>query len=445
MARPPAGINRLRSDALLDRLSRLHPRLIDLSLDRVRRLLDRLGNPEKRLPPVVHVAGTNGKGSVLAFLRAILEAHGRTVHVYTSPHLVHFRERIVVAGREIAEPALRRLLEACENANAGEPITFFEITTAAAFLAFASEPADAVLLETGLGGRLDATNVVDRPLATALTPISLDHQAYLGASLAEIAREKAGILKSGVVCISAAQPEEAAAVIRERAAETGAELLQHGVDWSVRPSRDGFVYVRCGEELRLPPPALAGAFQCDNAGLAIACAERVLGRQQRIALLRRGIGEARWPGRLQRIDRGTLAGLLPDGWELWVDGAHNPAAAAVLAETVRGWRPHPVHLLFGMLDSKDAAGFLAPLAPWISGFATLAIPGEANSLTAEAAAAFGRSCGLQGEPVDGIRDGIRKLAGLGPGPARILVAGSLYLVGAVLAANDPATGDAALP
>jgi dihydrofolate synthase/folylpolyglutamate synthase len=443
--RPAARIFRLRSDTLVARLNRFHPRVIDLSLDRVRRLLDRLGNPQRRLPPVVHVAGTNGKGSTVAFLRAILEAHRRIVHVYTSPHLVRFQERIVVAGREIGETELRRALQTCEDANAGAPITFFEITTAAAFLAFAENPADAVLLETGLGGRLDATNVIDGPLLTVLTPISLDHQAFLGASLAEIAGEKAGILKPGVACVAAAQPAEARAVIGERARAIGAEMVWQGVDWSVRPCPQGFVYVRGGSELRLPPPALAGAFQRDNAGLAVASAERVLGREIQAAAVRRGIGRARWPGRLQRLERGTLVGLLPKGWELWVDGAHNPAAAAVLAEELREWQERPVHMVFAMLRSKDAGGFLAPLAPWIDGFVTLAIPGEDNSLTAEEGAALGRTHGLQGEPAVGIGDGIRRLAGRGSGPARILVTGSLYLVGAVLAENDAAGGGGATP
>jgi dihydrofolate synthase/folylpolyglutamate synthase len=425
------------SGPVLDRLSSLHPRIIDLSLGRIERLLDRLGRPQEGLPTVVHVAGTNGKGSVIAFLRAIFESADLRVHAYTSPHLVHFSERIIVAGEEIADAQLAAVLGECEKANAGAPITFFEITTAAALLAFARAPADVMLLETGLGGRLDATNVVRAPALTVITPISLDHQAYLGETLDAIAGEKAGIIKRRVACVSAAQPRQATRVIRERASLLGAPLLEEGRDWSAEAAGAAMLFRENGEELSLPEPALTGAHQIQNAGIAIACCRRAkLAPAVDIEAIRLGLRRVAWPGRLQYLQSGRLARLLPAGWELWLDGGHNPGAAAVLARHFAGWRDRPLHLVFGMLKSKDADAFLVMLAPFVGHLATVAVPGQA-SLAASDAAAIAARHGCSAIAAADVADALRVLADRGKAPARVLICGSLYLAGAVLAENGP--------
>lgn len=392
------------------------------------------------MAPVIHVAGTNGKGSTVAFLKALLEALGFVVHVYTSPHLVRFNERIVVAGREIDDGPLCSVLDECEAANAGAPITFFEVTTAAAFLAFARTPADFTLLETGLGGRLDATNVIDRPLMTALTPISLDHQAFLGETIAEIAGEKAGILKAGVPCVSVQQPAAAAAVIASRAAEVGAPLICEGEAWSAKPESGGWRFegrppMLPQTLLRLPPPSLPGAHQIVNAGLALACLYRLPGLTIDTSAIARGLALALWPARLQRLVAGRLVDLLPAGWELWLDGGHNPGAAQALARCAEGWQDRPLVLVFGMLKTKDKAGFLTPLAGLAQRALTVAIPGEAASLDAETAAAAARSVGLPAEACKSVTDALTRAAASGEKSARVLICGSLYLAGAVLAEN----------
>src|SRR3954470_2330611 len=352
----------LSSDRVLSRLMQLHPKKIDLSLGRIEHLLDALGNPQERLPPAIHVAGTNGKGSTVATLRACLEAAGCRVHVYTSPHLVRFHERIRLAGELIEEEALLAFLEECEQANRGEPITFFEITTAAAFLAFSRTPADIVLLETGLGGRLDATNVLRRPAATAITPISLDHQAFLGDTVAAIAGEKAGILKPGAPAIIGPQPAEAEAVIERRAAAVDAPLFRWRREWHCEARGDGMRYEGPRWQLDLPLPSLPGMHQIVNAGTAIACLEQLPQLSLPPAAIAAGLRQIDWPARMQRLRHGPLIDLLPAGWELWLDGGHNPAAGEVIAEVVRGWRDRPLDLIVGMLNTKDASGFLAPLA-----------------------------------------------------------------------------------
>ncbi len=423
-----------RPDAVLERLLALHPKIIDLSLDRVWRLLAGMGHPERAVPPVIHVAGTNGKGSTLAVLRAMVEAAGLRPHVYTSPHLVRFRERIRLAGSLITEDALTALLEEAEGINGGEPITFFEITTCAAFLAFARVPADVLLLETGLGGRLDATNVVARPAATVLTPIDLDHQKFLGDTIAAIATEKAHILKPGVPCVVARQPTEALAVIEAHAATIGAPLLVEGRDWSVERLEDDRLRFRmAGREIICPPPGLAGAHQYGNAGAALAAA-LASGLALPDAALGRGVAAAEWPARLQRLRRGPLVEALPDGWELWLDGGHNPSAGRVLGEAVRGWHDRPFYAVCGMMADKDADGFLAPLRPHLAGFRAIAIPGEENGKAPAdllAAAASIPDTALAASPAEAVADLARR-----PGPARLLVCGSLYLAGTVLAEND---------
>jgi dihydrofolate synthase / folylpolyglutamate synthase len=424
------------SEAVLERLTRLHPKIIDLSLSRVERLLAALGHPEQQLPPVVHVAGTNGKGSVLAYLRAILEAAGRRVHVYTSPHLVHFNERIRLAGRLIDEDALVDLLEQCEIANDGHPITFFEITTAAAFLAFAREPADLLLLETGLGGRLDATNVIDRPLVTAITPISYDHMQFLGDTLALIAGEKAGILKPGVPAAIGPQLAEAMQVIKSRAALLQAPLHCHGRDWSVEPSAAGLVYDGRSGRLELPAPNLPGRHQLSNAGVALACLE-LMGPEfaPSQGQMATGLRHAEWPARLQQLTKGPLSELLPEGSELWLDGGHNQAAGEVLADMAKGWQDRPLYLVFGMLDTKEPRQFLRPLSPLVRSLVAVPVPGEHASLSTAAAAEHARAVGISASEAADAQAAVAAIAQSTTQPCRILICGSLYLAGSVLAEN----------
>jgi len=427
-------------ETLLARLTALHPRIIDLSLGRIERLLETLGHPERKLPPVLHVAGTNGKGSVIAFCRAALEAAGYRCHVYTSPHLVRFNERIVLAGREIADAPLIALLERVEAANAGAEITFFEITTAAAFLAYAETPADILLLEVGLGGRLDATNVVARPAVTCITPVDLDHQKYLGDTLAAIAAEKAGILKPRIPAIVSAQPPEAMGAIAMRAEDIGTSLLLEDRDWRVAPHEAGFRYEGPRWRLDLPAPRLLGAHQFHNAGAAVACLEHLTGFAVPERAVAAGIAGAEWPARLQRLTKGPLAAMLPRDWQLWIDGAHNPhgatALAAWLAASAREQR-RPVHLVTAMLDSKDPEGFFRALAGRVASVHTVPVPGGHNGLDptklAETAAAAGHTARAVSDPAAAIADIVTNAK---PGPALLMIAGSLYLAGAILAENS---------
>jgi dihydrofolate synthase/folylpolyglutamate synthase len=415
-------------EPIIARLHALHPRLIDLSLERILRLLDRLGRPQDRLPPVIHVAGTNGKGSTCAFLRAIGEAAGWRVHVYTSPHLVHWNERIRLAGRLVTDEALAAALTEVEAVNAGAPITVFEVTTAVALHLFAQVPAELCVLEVGLGGRFDATNVVDRPAACAITSISLDHQEFLGDTVEAIAGEKAGIIKPGRPVASGHQPAAVRAVLEREAAAQGAVLLLRGRDWEVTPEGGGLRYQDSAGTLDLPAPALAGAFQHDNAGIAVA-ALRAAG----LALpppAYRGIATASWPARLQRL-RGRVAALLPPGWELWLDGGHNPGAGEALAAFLRGWADRPLHLIVGMKQSKDAAGFLAPLVPLATTLWAVAEPGQHQAWPVEGIVAASGGVARPGPTVAGA---LAALAG-GHAPGRVLICGTLYLAGEVLKAE----------
>ena len=424
----------LGSDRVLQRLMALHPKKIDLSLGRIERLLAALGNPQERLPPVVHVAGTNGKGSTVATLRACLEAGGYRVHVYTSPHLVRFHERIRLVGTLIDEHALLGLLEECEQANRGEPITFFEITTAAAFLAFARMPADAVLLEVGLGGRLDATNVIAQPAATAITPVSLDHQAFLGDTLAAIAGEKAGILKPGVPAIVGPQPDEAERIIEARASEIGALLLRSQREWHCDPRGTGMRYEGPRWRLDLPLPSLPGMHQIANAGAAIACLEQMPQFALSPGVIAEGLRHIDWPARMQRLTGGPLVDLLPKRWELWLDGGHNPAAGEIIADVAKGWHDRPLDLVVGMLKTKDASGFLAPLAPHTRTLYAVTIPAEENPYPAAEIVNSARVVGIAAHESASIEAALRELVQQ-PGPARILICGSLHFAGVALAEN----------
>ncbi len=415
-----------RIDGIVARLHGLHPRLIDLSLDRLLVLLGKLGNPQQRLPPVIHVAGTNGKGSTCAFLRSFAEAAGLRVHVYTSPHLVRFNERIRLAGHLVSDEMLTAAMEEVERVNAGAPITVFEVITAVAFHLFAQVPAELCVLEVGLGGRGDATNVIPPPAACAITAISLDHRELLGDTLTAIAREKAGIMKSGVPVAVGAQPPEAVEVLCAEARRVGAPLLLRDRDWHVHAHGAGFRYTDGRGPLVLPPPSLPGWHQWDNAGVAIA-ALRASGAGVPDAAIVNGLTRAEWPARLQRL-HGHLAHLLPAGWELWLDGGHNPGAGLALADHLEGWADRPVHLVVGMKQAKDSAAFLRPLLSRATTVWAVAEPDQHLAMPVEAIIAASDGMARPG-PV--VRDALRAI-GEEAGPARVLICGSLYLAGEVL-------------
>ena len=418
------------TDAILQRLTTLHPKVIDLSLDRMRRLLADLGDPQDRVPPVIHVAGTNGKGSTQAFIRAGLEAAGLRVHAYTSPHLAFFNERIRLAGELISDEMLAETLAEVEAVNAGRPITFFEVTTAAGFLAFSRVPADYTLLEVGLGGRLDATNVVEAPRLTVITPVSIDHTQYLGDTLSQIAGEKAGILKRRVPCVVARQPHEALAVIEDKAARLGCPLSVAGQHWTVAREGDALVHQDERGLLDLPLPALPGPHQIDNAGTAIAALRELgLGQAEASAAMTR----VEWPARMQRLTRGPLV-QAAGTCELWLDGGHNPAGGEAVAATLAAMPRKPTHLVCGMLNTKDVTGYMRPLAPQVESLTAVTIEGEAATLPAEATAAAAEGAGIRATTAPGVSEAVSAQAQAHPG-ARILICGSLYLAGRVLRDN----------
>jgi len=427
------------SAAILARLEHLHPEIIDLSLTRVSRLLETLDNPQNKLNNVVHVAGTNGKGSTIAFLKAILEAAGKRVHVFTSPHLVHFHERIALAGPDgaevITEECLSDALARVELANAGEPITFFEITTAAAFLAFSEVPADYVLLETGLGGRLDATNVVDRPALTIITPVSYDHDRYLGSDIAGIAFEKAGILKPGVPCVVARQLNASMEVIETRASELDVPLIPQGQAWDAFEQQGRLVFQTDTSLLDLPLPRLPGRHQIDNAGIALAGVRALTGESFGGTALATGLTSAHWPARLQKLNNTDFERLVAPGSEIWLDGGHNASAAQALAHSIAEMEervPKPLHLICGMMEGKDARAFFRHfkgLAEWAG---TIPIPGKENALDAEELAAIAEEAGVAAQHEADLAHAFEASRSRADGPVRILICGSLYLAGHVL-------------
>lgn len=430
-------------DSIVARLMALHPKRIDLSLERVERLLGALGHPQRKLPPVIHVAGTNGKGSTIAFLRAILEAAGKSVHAYTSPHLVRFNERFRIGvpgeSRLVSDDELAATLEDCERVNAGAPITVFEITTAAGLSIFARHPADILLLEVGLGGRLDATNVIDNPLASIITRISIDHTDFLGDSLEKIATEKAGILRGGIPALIASQQRVALASIERQAARVGAPLKIAGEHWTATEERGRLVYQDETGLLDLPAPRLYGRHQFENAGLAIAALRTIGQFQIPAAAFETGMTKAEWPARLQRLGHGRLVELTPPGSELWLDGGHNPdggrAIAAALAD-LEERVPRPLVLIVGMLASKDCEGFLRNFAGLARRLIAVPVPGAEKGLAAEAVSEIARAIGISATSRDNLAeafDAARKLD-LEP-PPRILITGSLYLAGEVLREN----------
>lgn len=414
---------------ILDRLGRLHPNAIDLSLDRLKRLLRDLDSPQDSLPPVIHIAGTNGKGSTLAFIRAFMEEAGFSVHMYSSPHLIRFNERISLNGRDIDDSRLISYLERIERINAGRPITFFEATTAAAFLAFAETPADAVLLETGMGGRLDATNVVERPALTLIASLSMDHEDFLGHTLAAITGEKAAIFKTGATALAARAQPEAENILRKTAGQKNVRLKIEGTDWSIQRTDDGFLF----DGTPFPAPGLPGLHQYQNAGLAIA-AVRELSAEGRFAVsdtaIAAGLASVRWPGRLERLTEWPL----PSGWELWADGGHNPGAGEMLARFLPEWSDKPLHLVCGMLTTKDADGFLYRLAPFAASLHAVPVPEAAHpsyapGVLAEKAEKAGIS---QVRTAENIRQALENLISGQYPSGRILICGSLYLLGSFL-------------
>ena len=420
------------SDAILERLLTLHPKLMDLTLGRTETLLARLGNPERAMPPVVHVAGTNGKGSTIAFIRAGIEAAGMAAHVYTSPHLAQFHERIRLAGDLIEEAALSALLEECEEKNEGDQITFFEITTAAAFLAFSRVRADYTLLEVGLGGRVDATNVIPKPALTVITPVSIDHQQYLGDTLGEIAFEKAGILKQGVTCIVGPQRDEALEVIERQAARVGAPLIVAGQDFTSTVEDGRLIYRDERGLLDMPLPALPGAHQIDNVGTALAALRALeIGDDAMEA----APGTATWPGRVQRLTKGPLAEMAAAaGAELWLDGGHNAAAGEALAAHYAGLPPKRLHMIVAMLETKDPSGFLRPFAGTASRLHAVPVTGTSMAYPLAIIADISSAAGIPSAICNSVEAALRDA--LAEGAERVLICGTLYLAGDVLRAGN---------
>ncbi len=417
------------SDAILERMMALHPKLMDLTLDRVWRLLAALEHPEQKLPPVIHIAGTNGKGSTQAMIRAGLEAADKKVHAYTSPHLARFHERIRLAGDLISEEALTQILDECYTANGGEQITYFEITTVAGLLAFTRTPADYTLLEVGLGGRLDATNVID-PLRTVITPVSIDHQQFLGDTLEQIAGEKAGIIKRGVPCIVGRQEDTALEMIEAKAARLGAPLLVQNQHWHVWEERGRLVFQDETGLLDLPLPALPGAHQIDNAGMAIATLRSLATNE---AACEGAMTNVTWPARMQRLRKGPLIKAAGEA-ELWLDGGHNPAAGEAIAALLKTLPEKPTHLICGMLNTKDIGGYLRPMASVAQTLTAVSIPGETATLSADDTAKAAKAVGLQSFTAIDVQTAIEAIVTQSP-KARILICGSLYLAGNVLREN----------
>jgi dihydrofolate synthase/folylpolyglutamate synthase len=430
-------------DAIQERLMALHQRKIDLTLDRMLRILELLGHPERRMAPVIHVAGTNGKGSTVAYLRAILEAAGLRVHAYTSPHLVRINERFRL-GREgggvlVSDEELLAALEHCERLNAGQPITVFEMETAAAFHLFAKHPADVVLLEVGLGGRGDSTNVIEKPLASVITPVSMDHMEMLGDTVAKIAAEKAGIIKKGVPLVMAAQLAEAEAVIEQRAKEQRAPLYAAGQHWHVSIERGRLVYQDERGLLDLPAPRLFGRHQFDNAALAIATLRSIDSLKVPVSAYESGIAKAEWPARMQRLTAGGLVQLAPPQSEVWLDGGHNADCGRVVAAALGDLEervPRQLVVIIGMLSNKDAGAFLANFAGMTRHIIAVPIPGHDNAYTPQALADAGRHLGMRIEAAASVAEALRSVARLAyEVPPRILITGSLYLAGEVLREN----------
>lgn len=419
------------SDVILERLMHLHPKFIDLNLERTKRLLKTLDHPERKVPPVIHIAGTNGKGSTQAMIRAGLESAGHAVHAYTSPHLARFHERIRLAGELIEEDYLTKVLEICENANAGEPITYFEITTCAAILAFAETAADYTVMEVGLGGRMDTTNVFNKPELCVITPVSMDHEQFLGDTVSKIAFEKAGILKRNTFCVVGPQQKEVLNVIESQALKVGATLKVFGQHWHVWEENGRLLFQDENGLWDLPMPSLIGAHQVQNAGAAI-MALRMLGQNESTAV--DAMLYAEWPARLQHLKMGPLVEQAGSA-ELWLDGGHNAAAGAALSEALERLSPRPLHMITGMLNTKDVTGYLKPFAKNAVSLYGVSIPEEVNTLPAEDTVAAAKMVGMDANVADNVSEAIAAITKRDTS-ARILICGSLYLAGNILRDNS---------
>ena len=416
------------TDLILHRIMKLHPKIIDLKLDRVQNLLKKLGNPEKKLPPIIHIAGTNGKGSTQAIIKSGLEADGKIVHAYTSPHLLRFNDRINLAGEAISEHHLNEILEECCQLNDGLPITYFEITTVAAILAFSKVKADYCILEVGLGGRYDATNIIDRPELCIITPISLDHQKLLGETIEEIAFEKAGILKNKSVCFVGKQEPKALKVIKNVANQTNSMLRVYNEDWVVKENIKNFYFKDNKGSFSLPLPALVGSHQVYNAGIAVA-ALRYLGVSSS-SVLKNSMRNVVWPGRMQRIVSGPLT-KITNNLEIWLDGGHNAAAGQALAEVLKLLPPMRTILICGMLNTKDAFGYMINFKGIVAEVIAIPVPNEVATLTAEETSNYAIKAGLKSSHAQNIEDALNRAVS-DQTPSRIVICGSLYLAGFIL-------------
>ena len=420
------------SDKILKRMMDLHPKVIDLTLDRVLKLLDALNNPHKKLPPVIHIAGTNGKGSTLSMIRSGLESAGKSVHTYTSPHLIRFNERIRLAGKLITEDELSALLDECYEANSGEEITYFEITTCAAILAMSRQEANYTLLEVGLGGRLDATNVVERPELAVITPISLDHEQFLGNSIEKISSEKAGIIKKNTPVVVSSQNEKAFEVIEKKARALSAPIYAHGNQWLAWEERGRLVYQDDRGLLDIPYPSLKGDHQIINAGCALQ-ALRLLENGQ-LKNFEEAMGKVHWPARMQKLKDGVLNKYLPSA-EIWLDGGHNPAAGEAIAAHLSKLSPRPTYAICGMLNTKDVKGFLTPLEAQIDKLFGISIPDETNTLSGKETSKEANCVGIESSISNSVEAALKIIKNEAKNP-RIIICGSLYLAGHVLKLHE---------
>ena len=421
----------LSSDFILNRMMTLHPKVIDLTLDRVWSLLEALGNPQNNLPSVIHIAGTNGKGSTLSMLRAGLNQIGLKTHAYTSPHLVRFHERIQLNDNFIDENDLTEILNECYSANKDRPITYFEITTCAAILAMSRKHADYVLLEVGLGGRLDATNVIAHPALTVITPVSIDHEQFLGNTVKKIAAEKAGIIKPFCPIIIGKQDKNALQVITEKALEQKAPILAEGQQWRIKQTGDSILYEDQTTTIELPLPNLLGTHQIQNAGIAIAALTQLTGRKEAFY---GAVSKAKWPARMQKLSTGPILATLGHS-DVWLDGGHNPAAGKALANYLSTQNKKQIVLICVMLKTKDAAGYLSPLSNLVKFLAAVSIPNEINTLTAEETAKSANELGINSKSFTSISEGVQFVANQFP-DCRVLICGSLYLAGQILGENQ---------
>ena len=420
----------------LDRLTKLHPKLIDLGLERTLALSEKCGSPHQHLPPVIHIAGTNGKGSVSAFLASLYQAAGLRAHVYNSPHLCRFNERIRLAGQLISDAELVAILSEVEQINDGAPVTFFESTTIAAFLAFSRHPADILILETGLGGKFDSTNILEGKAVSVLTPIARDHEHFLGSDITQIAVQKAGIMRPNTPSIWARQSAEARKGLADTAQKLGGEILEEGVDFSAKPRTDAsFDFIWRGQPIKMPAPSLIGAHQYQNAALALA-AMKIASPQAFSAPAFQGIATAKWPGRIQELQAGTLKGRLGSGRRVWLDGAHNAHGAAALVTTLQALSPQKWMVIFGALDTRPAEAFLSQIQPIAAHIHTLTIADQPAAIEAAILAQTARGLNIPAQPVASPDAALKAIEAMSPPEMPVIICGSLYLAGQVLAQND---------